>query len=1099
MKTKHRLWQLTVFSIFMVLGVLLSAQKAINTDHTSNGVAITRGASTTASQTLTLVSGWNWVGFNVLPTSRTVGDVLGTTGFTVNDIIQTNSGSARFTGTSWTPASFTIEYGKLYQIYVANNVQVMINGEAVRPSFLPLTAGWNWIANSMLEDVSSSQLTHSNGWTENDRIQTAGGNGAAYIIGKWTPSAFMLGSGKGYQIFTANSGTLSFPTTDDELYVVVDLSGGPDATNYPVRYSANGPNLDDDTCRTTELWLRKIPAGTFIMGSSEDEVGRINNYDMIQHEVTLTQDFYIGVFECTQKQWELVMGNNPSIYDGDCRPVDRVSYDMIRGTGAQTGAGWPTYGHAVDSTSFMGKLQAKTGLTFDLPTEAQWEYACRAGKTTALNSGKNLLSTDQDTNMAEVGRYYYNRSDGKGGYSEHTKVGSYLQNAWGLYDMHGNIQEWCLDWWEGSTTSMASATDPAGPTTGSYHVWRGGGIADTACYCRSAYRYYAFPSFNSYSGFRIALHLKQNLYTVVNLSGGPNATSYPVRYTNTPPNLNDDTCRTTELWLRRIPAGTFIMGSPDDELGRSSDEKQHEVTLTEDYYIGVFECTQKQFELVMGGNPSGSLGDCRPVENITYSNLRGTEAHAGAGWPTTYGHVVDASSFMGKLPAKTGLVFDLPTAAQWEYACRAGTTTALNSGKNLTWVATDTAMDEVGRYRGNQSDSSVGGYTLITTVGSYLPNDWGLYDMHGNVWEWCLDWYSSYGTAAVVDPVGPNTSSNDRRVIRGGNWNADASNCRSAKRNYWLPLQSNGHGFRVAIHPKQDLYVVVDLSSGADAESYPVRYTDTPPNLDDNTCRTTELWLRKIPAGTFMMGSPAGELGRNNDYDMAQHEVTLTQDYYIGVFECTQRQWRLVMGSNPSTHKSEVYPVEMVSYDIIRGTGTQAGAGWPSYGHAVDATSFIGKLQAKTGLTFDLPTEAQWEYACRAGTTTALNSGKNLTATGQDANMAEVGRYYYNQSDGIGGLSVAHTKVGSYLPNVWGLYDMHGNVSEWCLDWRGTNTSSTAAATDPVGLTTSSDFGRALRGGDYSSYAERCRSASLSSFNPWSSGSIIGFRVVCLP
>ena len=109
------------------------------------------------------------------------------------------------------------------------------------------------------------------------------------------------------------------------------------------------------------------------------------------------------------------MGSNPSSKTGDCRPVECVSYEMIRGAGEQSGAGWPGYGHEVDVTSFMGKLQAKTGVTFDLPTEAQWEYACRAGTTTALNSGKNLTSTGQDANMAEVGRYADNHLDGKGG------------------------------------------------------------------------------------------------------------------------------------------------------------------------------------------------------------------------------------------------------------------------------------------------------------------------------------------------------------------------------------------------------------------------------------------------------------------------------------------------------------------------------------------------------------------------------------------------------------------------------------------------------------------------------------------------------------
>jgi formylglycine-generating enzyme required for sulfatase activity len=271
------------------------------------------------------------------------------------------------------------------------------------------------------------------------------------------------------------------------------------------RTTSTAPDLSDDTCRTKELWLRWIPAGTFTMGSPEDELGRSS--DEMQHEVTLTRGFYIGVFEMTQKQWELVMGNNPSDYKSDTRPVECVSYDDIRGTGL--GAGWPTGGHAVDADSFLGRLRAKTGLLFDLPTEAQWEYACRAGTTTDLNSGKDITKTGKCPNMAEAGRYSYNGDDGKGGYGEHTKVGCYLPNAWGLYDMHGNVYEWCLDRYG---AYPVVAVDPVGSASGSNRVCRGGCwgggwdyLIAQAKNCRSAYRYHmSSPSDrNYYRGFRV--------------------------------------------------------------------------------------------------------------------------------------------------------------------------------------------------------------------------------------------------------------------------------------------------------------------------------------------------------------------------------------------------------------------------------------------------------------------------------------------------------------------------------------------------------------------------------------------------------------------
>ena len=259
----------------------------------------------------------------------------------------------------------------------------------------------------------------------------------------------------------------------DEVFLVIDLSAGANASSYPISYLYAVPSGGwTDAYKTTNLVLRRIPAGTFKMQNTSN--------------VTLTKPFYIGVFEVTQKQYTLVMGSTPSGSKGDALPVDSVSYNTIRGS--SNGAMWPS-SSAVDSSSFMGKLRARTGLNFDLPTEAQWEYACRAGTTTTYYWGNSM-----DDNYA----WYRGNSS-----STTHKVGTKTPNAWGLYDMSGNVWEWCLDWYNGTLTY---GTDPKGSSSGADRVKRGGSWHYNADYCTSSYRSVYNPSSaDAYSniGFRL--------------------------------------------------------------------------------------------------------------------------------------------------------------------------------------------------------------------------------------------------------------------------------------------------------------------------------------------------------------------------------------------------------------------------------------------------------------------------------------------------------------------------------------------------------------------------------------------------------------------
>ena len=265
-------------------------------------------------------------------------------------------------------------------------------------------------------------------------------------------------------------------------------------------------------------------------------------------------------------------------------------------------------------------------------------------------------------------------------------------------------------------------------------------------------------------------------YCVIDLSGGPNAESYPVSHLLRVPHVKlPDVYRTTKLVLRRIEAGTFIMG------GGSSDGSRR-VTLTKPFYMGVFEVTQKQWELVMGSWPGSSssssygLGDAYPAYYVSYNDIRGSSS--GAQWPAS--SAVDASSFLGRLRAKTGLDFDLPTEAQWEYACRAGTTTAYYWGYSMD-----------GAYAWYYYNSG----STAHPVGTKKPNAWGLYDMSGNVWEWCRDWYGTLAYGA--DPEG--SASGSYRVGRGGSWDDDSGSCTSFCRVSNDPSFRRGiYGFRLS-------------------------------------------------------------------------------------------------------------------------------------------------------------------------------------------------------------------------------------------------------------------------------------------------------------
>ena len=253
------------------------------------------------------------------------------------------------------------------------------------------------------------------------------------------------------------------------------------------------------------------------------------------------------------------------------------------------------------------------------------------------------------------------------------------------------------------------------------------------------------------------------------------------------------------------------------------------------------------------------------------------------------------------------------------------------------------------------------------------------------------------------------------------------------------------------------VYMVVDLSEGPAAVRYPVSLSTAVPDPTDLSCVSNKLWLRYITAGTFTQGSPETEAGRDTTGRETQHQVTLTKPFYAGVFELTRAQYRLVMGSDPGNGETMTCPLNKVKFYDFVGTNIN-----PAVSNTVVAGTFLARIREKTGLFLNLPTDAQWEYACRAGTTGPYNVETNATVT-----LDDLAWYSKNASNKV-------HPVGQKRPNAWGLYDMHGNVLEFCRERLNTSLGPDAR-TDPLNKWGGSGF--VIRGGTFSEGAGDCRSA----------------------
>ncbi|NQV26503.1 MAG: SUMF1/EgtB/PvdO family nonheme iron enzyme [Rhodopirellula sp.] len=529
--------------------------------------------------------------------------------------------------------------------------------------------------------------------------------------------------------------------------------------------------------------LRLIPAGEFQMGStkSSDELARVFPDNGVkaeyfkdafpQHRVGITKPFYLQTTEVTQSQWKAVMGTEPwknkgRVKEGADYPATYVSHGLNADGTVEP-----------DSvTEFSRKLSAKEGVEYRLPTEAESEYACRAGSPTIYSFGDNV-SALTDFAWTKENAWDVNEMHAH-------QVGQKRANAWGLFDMHGNVFEWCGDWYDKDYYHTSSQSDPRGPASGSSRVNRGGSWVHLPLRARSATRYGGWPDVRYGDlGFRLVCSLTQSedrkqpvVESMLPSPESPTAVTPHQVQLATP--LQPEITNTIEMKFKLIPAGEFLMGSPLGQLDRQTNEQPHDVRITKPFYLQTTEVTQGQWEAVMGTKPWSG----KPLTKEGYLN------------PATSVSWDDAEEFCQKLGDAEGTTYRLPSEAEWEYACRAGSVRPFSFGGN------DVALN---RYAWFRSNAWLTNQKYAHGVGQKQPNNWGLYDMHGNVQEWCGDWYQEeYNELKpVADPSGPSKGwERVVRVVRGGSWLFDAQLCRSARRYGYKPdRQANDLGFRVVL------------------------------------------------------------------------------------------------------------------------------------------------------------------------------------------------------------------------------------------------------------------------------------------------------------
>ena len=849
-----------------------------------------------------------------------------------------------------------------------------------------------------------------------------------------------------------------------------------------------GTYIVESAANMEMIWCKP---GSFMMGDNDKVEVQKNPYSgkkSPSHKVTFTKGFFLGKYEVTQEQFEKIMGKNPSEFKDKKHPVERV-----------------TWKDAVAFCEILTANEKKVGWKFSLPTEAQWEYACRAGTNTKYSWG--------DTIIPEMANY------GASALKKTMLVGSYRSNAWGFFDMHGNVYEWCADWFKNYPSGPR--TDPKGPSSGSLKVIRGGAwrrIGDSAM---SAHREYRKPEQYRYNdlGFRVCLmqvkeEVKQaSIPDKVNLSEGLagwwkfDETKGKIAKDSSGKNRNGELKNfdsDTAQWVKGPVGNAISLDGKNDYIDVGDFEWGGEFSFSawvkykkfqnwsrvfdfgvkaenNDIYLTNGKSQSNKFHLTVRAKSVNGLH----LENVLDSNTWYHLAFSldSKGYLTAYSQgkiiapqkrIVPAkkmmrkNQFLGKSQFEkdaylNGILddFRIYDRAINEFEIKA--LFALGDPPKLVNVLAK-EKDSVGKEGAiEQKDDKSFSADLLAAVKNWKVIPKSVFPLSNVTIQKEVE-VENYSRDGKV--ISKSNLSVGRQVVvlghKGGLLTISPS--RTSLSRGSIKIEDTDFKNSVAALfelRKKQREVYADRKKLNDSE------IQKKPNYIVKSALNMELiWCKP---GNFVMGSPKNEKGRGTDETM--HQVILTEGFYLGKYEVTQGQYEKVMGKNPSKFKGKKLPVEVVSWN--------------------DAMEFCKRLtglekkegRVPDGWNYVLPTEAQWEYACRAGTATAYSWGNDISSA----------RANYNWDRGpMDGADFKKTRdVGQYAANPWGLFDMHGNVLEWTNDWEANYPRG--EVTNPKGRASGSL--RVNRGGSWNGVGSHLRSAERGSITPGFRISFIGFRV----